>query len=584
MVVLRNWDSLHTVNFLRESGLRQALVDNSPRIVETYPEELDSMRFGTMKLRESVLLLHAKYRDVPIDVVIPSGLDTLRFAVEHRDLVWPGAAIVFNGVPEGQLEGWQRPPRTTGVTMELDVEGTLRAGLALVPGARRVYFFSGTGEFDKGYLQLALAHAARLKQRLDIHVVTDITNAEMVRRAEQIEPDSLVVWLTVLRDSAGEFAVPDSDAVTRVVRASRAPVLSAVHTQWSRGPLGGSSAKFDEHGRLAGQLVRQVLAGADPDSIDIRPLPRATCEIDWRGLQRWNLAARAVPAECRIVNRPPQTLRDNIWLLAGLTAVVLLQTALIWMLVLQSRRRRTAERQVIARNAELARAGRMSMLGALTASIAHEINQPMGAILSNTEAAETMLARGELDQDTLREILADIRREDLRAAEVITSVRKLVAQHHVVPVALELNDEVAHALGHVAFDAAKHGVTLLPVFHPETPAVVADAAQLHQVVINLALNAIQAVSDQPQQRRIVNVTTRPAPGGAEIEVADRGPGVAPEHVDHIAESMFTTKGDGMGLGLTIVRTIVESFGGRVRYQPNEPHGARFLVWLPSVGR
>src|SRR5205085_692185 len=110
-------------------AMRQVLIEGAPRVVEIYPEEIDGLRFPAGLERELVALLEQKYRETPIDLVIASGREPLDFAARHRDRLWPGAPILFNGVIEGSLEGWKRPPRTTGVTMLLDVEGTLDLGL-----------------------------------------------------------------------------------------------------------------------------------------------------------------------------------------------------------------------------------------------------------------------------------------------------------------------------------------------------------------------------------------------------------------------------------------------------------------------
>jgi C4-dicarboxylate-specific signal transduction histidine kinase len=264
-------------------------------------------------------------------------------------------------------------------------------------------------------------------------------------------------------------------------------------------------------------------------------------------------------------------------------SIILLQGALIWSLAMQSRRRRRAEAELAAQSAEMAQVGRMATVGALTASIAHEINQPMGAILSNTEAAQMMLDQGTLEPAKLREILADIRAEDLRASEVIRGLRKLLARSEWRPIALELNTQVAEALRHVAFEAARRGVRMVPAFDGEVPVVMGDAVQLQQVVINLVINAMDAVANLPEPAREVRVGTRVRAKGAEIAVADRGPGFAPEDAQRLFQSNFTTKKDGMGLGLAIVRAIAEMHRGRVSYEPNQPRGAIFRVWLPAIG-
>ena len=330
--------------------------------------------------------------------------------------------------------------------------------------------------------------------------------------------------------------------------------------------------------------MRRVLDGADPASIPIAVHPQPECEVDWNGLRRWNLDAGRVPSRCQVVNKPPPGWRSYVWPLIGLLVVILAQAALIYGLVVQSRRRHRAEAELRTRAADLAHVGRLSTVGALTASIAHEINQPMGAILSNAEAAEMMLDQGTLDPDKLREILADIRNEDLRASEVIRSLRKLLTRRNWKPEAVQLNEEVAGALGHLAFDAARRAVQISPVFASRLPAVRGVAVQLQQVVINLVMNAMEALETSPPNRREVRIETRAVEGGVEVAVSDRGPGLTPEEATKAFETTFTTKRDGMGFGLAIVASIVKEHRGRVDYESNNPHGAVFRVWLPEIGK
>jgi two-component system sensor histidine kinase DctS len=194
-----------------------------------------------------------------------------------------------------------------------------------------------------------------------------------------------------------------------------------------------------------------------------------------------------------------------------------------------------------------------------------------------------MLDQGTLDSGKLREILSDIRAEDMRASEVIRGLRRLLARSEWKPAALEVNTQVAEALRHVAFEAARRGVRLVPAFDGEVPVVMGDAVQLQQVVINLVVNAMDAVAGLPERAREVRIDTHVRAEGAEIEVADRGPGLEPADARRLFQSNFTTKKEGMGFGLSIVRAIAEMHSGRVSYEPNQPRGAVFRVWLPAIG-
>ena len=585
IVLIRSWDSLYPVNVIREAAMREAILENSPRLVDFFPEEIDPLRFEADLERDFVALLKRKYEDTPVDVVIASGIEPLEFAAQHRDAIWPGAAIVFNGVYEGGLlPGWILPARTTGLMMMLDVQGTVDLGRALVPGARQLHVVSGDSAFDRYLRGVVGRKLATLKPPIEVRDVSGVTRAEAGERLSRLGQDSLVLYLTMLRDAGGQLSGPLAPAMRQVSDRSSAPVLSVFHTQFGRGPLGGSAPRTDLHGRQAGGLVRRVLEGADPAAIPVAIHPEPECEVDWSGLQRWNLDARLLPQRCRVVNEPLGGWRQYVWPLVGLLVVILAQAALIYLLVVQSRRRQRAEAELKARATDLAHVGRLSTVGALTASIAHEINQPMGAILSNAEAAEMMLEQGTLEPDKLREILADIRNEDLRATEVIRGLRKLLTRRDWKPEAVQVNEEVAEALRHLAFDAARRAVQISPVFGSGLPPVRGVAVQLQQVVINLVMNAMEALETAPAARREVRIVTRAAEGGVEIVVSDRGPGLTPEEAAKAFETAFTTKRDGMGFGLAIVATIVKEHRGRVGFEPNAPHGAVFRVGLPEIGK
>jgi len=583
IVLIRNWDALYVINTVRETAMRAAIETGAPRRVEWYPEQLDPLRFGTEYEASYVTLLKAKYGGTHMDLVVASGLEPLEFALRHRDELWPGVPIVYNGVIEGSLDGWKRTPRTTGVSMVFDVPGTLALGRALVPDAREFYVVAGASYFDRLLLDLVNRQIDRSGLALQQRSLVGLSRAEVNERVAQLPRDSFVLYLTQLRDGAGQLTGPGASGVTEVSRRSSVPVLSPVYSQFGRGPVGGSSSPVAEHGRIAGELARRVLEGANVDAIPLAAAPPPVCEVDWDRLRRWRIPEANVPAHCRLVNRPPDLVGNYIWFVMLLSAIVLLQGALLWALAVQSRRRRQAEAELRARSSEMAQVARLSTMGELTASIAHEINQPMGAILSNAEAAQMMLEQGSLTPDKLREILEDIRSEDLRASEVIKRLRKLLARSEWNLVALDPNTEVAEALRHVAFDAARRGVRLVPVFGLAVPTVLADSVQMQQVVINLVMNAMDAVAGEPGPAREVRVETRGSAGGVDIAVSDQGPGVAAENEAKLFQSTFTTKKDGMGFGLSIIKTIVEMHRGRVTHERNTPRGAIFRVWLPAIG-
>ena len=243
--------------------------------------------------------------------------------------------------------------------------------------------------------------------------------------------------------------------------------------------------------------------------------------------------------------------------------------------------RHGAELELQQLRSQLAHASRVSMMGQLASALAHELSQPLGAILRNTEAAELFLEHDSPDLDELRAILVDIRLDDQRAGGVIDRLRALLKRRSFVPRALSVSDELAHVMSLARSDAATRKVALQIDVASGLPRVMGDPVHLQQVLLNLILNAMDAVEDAPAARRKVTVRAqRHGEGGIEVAVEDSGPGIASESLGRLFEPFFTTKANGMGIGLAISRTIIEAHGGRIWAENNAGEGATFRFTLP----
>jgi len=244
----------------------------------------------------------------------------------------------------------------------------------------------------------------------------------------------------------------------------------------------------------------------------------------------------------------------------------------------------TEQREAYEARRLIARSSRLALLGELTASIAHEVNQPLGAILSNAEAAEILLAKGgEESLPEVRQILADIRRDDLRASEVITRVRALVGNRETQMEPLDVNDLLESSMRLVVYDVRRRGVIVGRDYALNLPVISGDRVQLEQVLLNLMLNAMDAIKGVSlAHRRVTLRSARRDPGAVEISVEDNGHGIAPEKIERLFDSFFTTKESGMGLGLSLVRSIAEAHAGRVTAENNSEGGATFRLILPTL--
>jgi C4-dicarboxylate-specific signal transduction histidine kinase len=230
--------------------------------------------------------------------------------------------------------------------------------------------------------------------------------------------------------------------------------------------------------------------------------------------------------------------------------------------------------------AELARVTRVTTLGELTASIAHEVNQPLAAIVADANASLNWLAAAEPELERVRETLAAIATDGHRAADVIQRIRQLATKTEPRKARLDVNDVVREVVALVRAEVARHEITLTLDAAAPLPSVVGDRIQLQQVVLNLVMNAIEAMASVMDRPRELVIRCERHDDVARVAVHDTGVGIRASDLDRVFSAFFTTKPSGMGMGLSISRSIIEAHGGRLWAAPNEPHGAILQFSLP----
>jgi len=263
----------------------------------------------------------------------------------------------------------------------------------------------------------------------------------------------------------------------------------------------------------------------------------------------------------------------------GLLVFLLLVTVVIF--TVKMRHRGGVDRSLERHYAEVTHGARLALVGEITASVTHEVTQPLSAMLSNVETAELLLRRPNPDLNVICEILADVRNDAMRAHGIVQRLRPMLRKRDVHFEMVDLNALVSNILTLLASDAASHHVELKSVLDPALPTISADPIHLQQVVLNLLINAMHSMDGVGSPLRRVEVQTqRRSPELVQVSVLDTGRGIAPENLAKIFESFFTTKSDGLGLGLSIAKSIVKAHGGSIWAENRNPGGAALFFTVP----
>jgi signal transduction histidine kinase len=353
---------------------------------------------------------------------------------------------------------------------------------------------------------------------------------------------------------------------------------------------------FSQQGVETGKIARRILLGEAPAAIPVVRIERNEVVADARQLKRWNIDEHRLPAGSRILNR-----EHSLWeqhRSAMLIAAGLIALQALWIAALLRNRRKLQRAQAWLREEydhrvraeELTRRLRtrlgaeekQSTLGALAARIAHEINQPLIAIKNYGQAARRYVSTDSTKGGKLAELLAEMEGEADRAGSIIRKIRTLLSSGHVDAAPLDLDPVLKEVVAVMKPEADAHGCHIDYCVTEPVPIVLADALQVQLVMVNLLRNAIEAAAshDQNGDESVSISAGETSDRMVQVSVADNGPGVPADETENIFESLYSTKEEGMGVGLATCRSIIGAHGGRIWCTPNPAGGAIFHFTVP----
>ncbi len=561
------------------STFRATLNAKSATQVSVYSEHLDLNRFsgpGHDDLMRK--FLRDKFSERPIGVLVAQGSAALEFLT--RANLWPNIPVVMAAVDDATIARLRLPSNVTGTTYRLTFSDAVASARMLVPNLKRIALVGDPLERQAVRAHFKAEIPAAMAE-LELIDLLGLPMAELLRRVATLPEETAIVYTAINVDGAG-VAYHPHEALKTVSQAANRPIVIDAETSVGFGGTGGLIVSARLVGVDTADLALRILDGQRPADIPIAKGSFARPIFDWRELQRFGVDAGKLPTDSEIRFRPPTFWDQYRWEAITVGAILLVQTLMLSGLLIERRRRRFAEAGTRRHLLELAHLNRAAAVSVMSTSIAHELNQPLAAIQSSADAATLYLTKNPPALKKVEQILADIRRDDRRAADIINRVRGLLKRKDELESRESDFNEVAQdALEIARAEGKKRGIEFDQTLADTALPVRGDRIHLQQVILNLVMNGLDAMENCASKNRRMSVRTELADSSTLMTlVTDSGPGIPVDKLNQVFDAFYTTKRHGTGLGLSIAREIVEASGGKIWAENHPGGGAIFCFTLP----
>jgi signal transduction histidine kinase len=565
------------------STFRSELAQQSAAPIEFLEASLESTLFAEAGSETPLVeYLHALFARRPADLLVAIGAPAMMFFQRHRETL-SGVPMLVVAADKRRLGDLERDGNATAFGISLDLAGVVENILRILPSTTNIEVVTGNSPFERFWQTEFRRDTQRLNDRVRLNWLNDLPFEQIRGRLSMLPRNSAIIYFLLVVDAAG-LPYEQERALDVLRQESNAPIFGIFDHQLGRGIVGGPLLPYQRVSRESARIALRILNGTPANRIQPVFLGPAQPEYDWRELRRWDINESRLPPGSLLRFRSPSLWEQYRWYVIAALAIMALQAVLITDLLLERARRRRGETDLRRNREQLAHVNRISTMGELAASLAHELNQPLTAILSNAQAAQRFLASKPADLREVQEILEDIVSDNNRAGEVIRRMRALVKKEELEFAPIHIASVIGEVVQLLHSDEILHNIHVELDCQDGLPNVRGDRVQLQQVILNLLMNAFDAMKETPSQDREVMVRAHVNGDGlVEISVRDHGIGFPTDKLAKIFDPFYTTKRDGLGMGLAISRSIVEAHGGRLWAKNNTDRGSTFYFTIPATG-
>ena len=561
-----------------EESLRAALVSKSPFPIELNVEHADCPRHPEEAyLRKVAEFYRYKYSGQKVDLILALGDESAELLIEYSGELFGDIPVVL--VTSETLPRSLMKPNMTTLEWGWDFEKTIAFIPDLLPQTKHLFLISGTSTTDRTVRNVALKSLSKSDVRFNIQYITDFATSEMLAKVTHLPKDSAIFFLSVLSDANDEHFV-SRDLMHLVSKKANVPTFGMADTYLGHGIVGGNLLSAENQGKRFAKIAVKLLSGESVKGMELKGIDTLPM-FDWRQLKRWSIDEKRLPPGSIVLYREPSIWNDHKGKIIGAIVIIFSQAFALMILLVQQKKRNQAENESRRLRDELAHVSRVLSMGEITASLAHEVNQPLAAIHSYAQAAQRFLGRNPPDFDEVDKSLNGVVAGSRRAKEVIQRIRMTLEKEPLERTPLQVKDLIHDVIMLVQRSADEKKVLLKLDLAAGLPQVFGDCTQLQQVLLNLIINGFEAIGDGGDGfRELVVLASKKKPDCVMISVKDSGVGIDEKRLDRVFDTFFTTKHEGLGMGLSISRTIIEDHGGRLWATQNPDKGTTFSFTVP----